>query len=184
MRSQWILPIFKCYPYIVKAVVDRRDGRHNPLILCGVVGNTDVLNKLSTKLPLMIEIFTPFRTSSGEEISLQFACGDNVSVNCILGMPYFKQFGAVLDTVHHKVIAQKVYCNPFDISYKMPSSEAPKLPKGATKFNQKKFSTTTVISIATLARRADGVGPQPPKCAEPAFPAIDFAAAPTLLPGL
>ena len=116
MRSQWIFPIVKRYPYIVKAVVDSRDGLHSPLILCGVVGNTDVLNKLSTKLLLMIELFTSFRTSSGEEISLQFSCGDNVSVNCILGMPYFKQFGVVLDTVHHKVIAQKVDCNPFGIS--------------------------------------------------------------------
>ena len=95
------------------------------------------LNKLSTKLPLMIEIFTPFRTLSGEDISLQFACGDNMSVNCILGMPYFKQFGVVLDTVNHKVIAPKVDCNPFDVSYTMPSSEAAKLPKGATKFRKK-----------------------------------------------
>ena len=52
------------------------------------------------------------------------------------------------------------------------------MPKGATKFNQKKISTTAVISIAALARRANGVGPQPPKCAEPSFPAIAFAAAP------
>ena len=101
-----------------------------------------------------------------------------MSVNCILGMPYFKQFGVVLDTVHHKVIAQKVDCNPFNISYKMPSSKAPKLPKGATKFSKKKISTTAVISIAALAHRADGVGPQPPNCAEPSFPAIAFAAAP------
>ena len=126
----------------------------------------------------MIELFTPFRTPSGEEISLQFACGNNVSVNCILGMPYFKQFGVSLDTVNHKVIAQKVDYNPFDISYKMPSSEAPKLPKGATKFNQKKISTTAVVSIAALARRANCMGPQLPKCAEPSLSAIDFAAAP------
>ena len=35
-----------------------------------------------------------------------------------------------------------------------------------------------MISIAALARRADGVGPQPPKCAETSFPAISFTAAP------
>ena len=35
-----------------------------------------------------------------------------------------------------------------------------------------------MISIAALARRVNGVGPQPPKCAEPSFPAISFAAAP------
>ena len=70
MKSKWILPIVKHYPLIVKAVVDSRDGRHISLVLCGVVGNTDVLNKLSTKLPLMIELFTLFRTPSGEDISL------------------------------------------------------------------------------------------------------------------
>ena len=158
--------------------MDSRDGRHSPLVLCCVVGNTDVLNKISTNLPLMIELFTPFCTSSVEEISLQFACGDNVSVYCILGMPYFKQFVIVLDTVNHKVIAKKVDCNPFNVSYKMPSSEAAKLPKGATKFSKKEISTTAVIYIAALARRSDGVGPQPPKCAEPSFPAVAFAAPP------
>ena len=32
MTSKWILPIVKHYPFIAKAVVDSRDGRHSPLV--------------------------------------------------------------------------------------------------------------------------------------------------------
>jgi hypothetical protein len=159
-RSDWILPIIKRYPFIVKAVVNCDDGRHSPLVLAGVVGDESILDKLSTKLPIMIELFTPYRTRSGEPMSIQFAVGKNLSVNCIFGLPWFMQFGVVLDTVNAKVIAQNVDCNPFDVFYKVPSRDPPKLPNGAMKCGKLK-PTLAMVAIHAIERRSTE-GPSPP----------------------
>ena len=48
-RSGWIVPIIKRYPFIVKAVVDCKDGCHSPLVSAGDVGDHSILDKLCTK---------------------------------------------------------------------------------------------------------------------------------------
>ena len=54
----------------------------------GVVGDEARVNQLTTKLPVLIEFYMPYRLKTGKSLTIQFACGDNVACNCIIGIPF------------------------------------------------------------------------------------------------
>ena len=69
-RLRWILPIIQHCPRIVRAIIYCKDGRHSPLILYGVVGYETVLEKLSTKLPVIIELFNPIHLKTMDPVRM------------------------------------------------------------------------------------------------------------------
>ena len=51
----------------------------------------------NTELPLAITFFTPHKTIDGEQILLTVGVGKDVSVNCLLGLPFLKGAKATID---------------------------------------------------------------------------------------
>ena len=127
-RLQYIMAIMRRFPHIVKSITDCKDGRHSPLTLAGVIGNSSSLELLSTKLPVLVELFTPYKKKSGEQVIISFACGDALSCNVILGMPFWKEHGIILDATNDKATSPYLEGPSFDVFYRVPSMTTPDLP--------------------------------------------------------
>jgi hypothetical protein len=54
---------------------------------------------------------------TGETTSLVIATGPNVSVNTILGLPFQKATGAIIDLVDNVVQCKHLDCPPFNIDF-------------------------------------------------------------------
>jgi len=50
----------KAYPHHVKEIIDNGDGNFNAVPLAGAVGDSEVLSSLSTFLPVIVILFTPW----------------------------------------------------------------------------------------------------------------------------
>ena len=120
-RLTSILALIERFPHILKSMTDCKDGRHQPLELAGIISNKAALDGVSTTLPVMIEVWTPYFDQNGEQVFVQFACGNDVSVNVILGMPFWRQSGLILDTVNEIATATNFRCDPFKLVYQIPS---------------------------------------------------------------
>ena len=84
------------YPEVLKnATVAKSDG-YAPIVLLGVVCQDESATKTTTRLPLLIELYTPYKTVDGKTGSITIACGTGVSVNLLLGLPFMKALKASL----------------------------------------------------------------------------------------
>ena len=102
MRLRCGLLIAKKYPHAVKQMVDCTAGKFTALKLAGVVGSNQELQKISTELPVMIEVYTPYFKKDGEPLTIKYACGERVSINFVLGLPFWKEVGLALDIADSK----------------------------------------------------------------------------------
>ena len=83
-----ILDYCKRFPEHVRAMFDSRNGNYRPIPLAGAIGDESVLPTMSTYLPVVVVMFTPyFNAMTHESILLTFACGEDLSIRAILGMP-------------------------------------------------------------------------------------------------
>ena len=123
LRLSCGLKIIRAYPHICKRMVDCKAGKHCALRLAGVVGSDSEIEKLSTELPVMLEFYTPYSKQDGEPLSIKYACGDGVAVNCVLGMPFWTEVGLVLDIEDKQAIAKQLDAAPFRVTLKNPSGD-------------------------------------------------------------
>ncbi len=65
-----------------------------------------------TKLEVGFLFHLPYRTREGNTASLMVATGPNVSVNTIIGLPFMKAMGMILDLVNKVVDCRYLNC-PF-----------------------------------------------------------------------
>ena len=56
---------------------------------------------------------------SGQRITVIFACGPNVAVNAIVGLPILESTGSIMD-FNDSVLVTKVDEHPFPIELRMP----------------------------------------------------------------
>ena len=82
-----IMSYCKAYPHHVKAIIDSKDGQYSPMILAGAVGDSAVLGALSTMLPVLVVLYTSYTRADGTPVYMSFACGECLSIRCIVGMP-------------------------------------------------------------------------------------------------
>ena len=71
----------KRYPKHFKAMFDSRNGDCCPIPLAGAIGDNTVLPTMSTYLPVVIILATPyFIVNTQERVMLTFACGEDLFV--------------------------------------------------------------------------------------------------------
>ena len=70
----------KAYPHHVKEIIDSGDGNFKAVPLAGAVGDSEVLPSLSTFLPVIVILFTPWVRIDGSPVHLSFACGEALSI--------------------------------------------------------------------------------------------------------
>jgi hypothetical protein len=127
--SGYIMAIAKAYPELVKSITLAKD-RYSPIVLNGVISkdDNDTL-RYSTNLPAIVEFHLDYQTSSNQPISIKFATGEDVSVNCLLGMSFIKAAKLIIDSHDNVVESKLLECKPFDIEYKHPMRSRPNLIK-------------------------------------------------------
>ena len=69
----------KAYPHHVKEIIDSGDGNFKAVSLVGAVGYSEVLPSLSTFLPGIVVLFTPWTREYGLPVHLSFACDEALS---------------------------------------------------------------------------------------------------------
>ena len=113
--------VAKNWPHCVRRVYT--DKEHNPIFLSGIVQvNQEVV---STALPVAFEFITPYFHRDGSPINLIFACGPNVAVNAIVGIPFLQATGSILDFNDNVIEMTMVDEPPFPIDFRLPSNRTP-----------------------------------------------------------
>ena len=93
---------------------------------------------VTTELEVGFQFHLPHRTSGGDSSSLLVATGPNVSVNTIIGLPFIKATGMILDFVDDVAECKHLDCPPFPMDFwqtsnHVPVTEAPAHHLGRTK---------------------------------------------------
>jgi len=85
--------IAKAYPHTVAAV--HRETDYSPITLSGIVQQGG--ESVSTELTVGFQFHLPYLTREGHPTHLSVACGPNVTVNTILGLPFIQQTRMIID---------------------------------------------------------------------------------------
>jgi hypothetical protein len=152
--SGYILAIAKAYPFLVKSIVHANDDR-SPITLSGAVSSDKDTpgSQITTDLPVVVEFFMPLFTKTGEPTSVKVACGPGVSVNFIVGLSFIKSAGLSIDFNDGVVESKTLDCDPWHITYKIPSRGAPNLLP--TDQDSKKILTAHQANIVLAIQRAE-----------------------------
>jgi hypothetical protein len=78
-------------------------------------------------LPVGFEIHLPYATKDGNETLLLVAAGPNVAVNLILGLPFIKAMGMIVDFIDNVCQAKHLLCDPFPIDFRRATKSIPVL---------------------------------------------------------
>jgi hypothetical protein len=113
--------VIKQHPHI-KAICIPND--YTSIILSGIITSPDKV-PITMELLVRFEIFLLCMTKDGNETSLLVAAGPNVVVNLILGLPFIKVTGMILDFVNNVCQAKHLLANPFPIDFRCAMKSIP-----------------------------------------------------------
>jgi hypothetical protein len=105
--------VAKRFPHCVAKMYTADD--YAPIVLSGVVQSNQ--ESVTTKLEVGFLFHLLYRTRVGDTSSLMVAPGPNVSVNTILGLPFMKATGMVLDLVDEFADCRYLECPPFPVDF-------------------------------------------------------------------
>jgi hypothetical protein len=106
--------IAKRFPHCVARIFAPND--YAPIILSSIVQLSDQA-AVTTNLEVGWQFHLPYKTTSSEEAMFAVAIGPYVSVNTILGIPFQKATGAIIDLVDDRVECKYLDCPPFTIIF-------------------------------------------------------------------
>jgi len=102
------------YPQILKAIYLPED--YAAIIFSGIV-TSSALAPITTELSVGFEIHLPYVTKDGNDTSLLIAADPDVAVNLILGLPFIKATGMIIDFIDNICDAKHLICDPFPIDF-------------------------------------------------------------------
>ncbi len=89
---------------------------YTPIILSGIVKLSEEA-AVTTNLEVGWEFYLPYKTTSGEDAMFAVVTGLHVAFNTILGIPFQKATGAIIDLVDDRVECKYLDCPPFTIDF-------------------------------------------------------------------
>ena len=117
------MTIAKTFPHCVKAVYTSKN--HTPITLSGIIRQGE--RALSSELPIAFEFHLPYKTKTGANTSFIVACGPDVAVNCIVGLPFIMSTHMIFDASDQVAECKALDCPPFKVEYKRASCTAPRV---------------------------------------------------------
>ncbi len=105
--------IAKRYPLCVEKIFAPKD--YASIVLMGIVWNKT--ETVTTKLEVDFLFHLPYKTLDGNNSSFMVATGPHVLVNTIVGLPFSKGVGMIIDTVNDVAKCKYLDCPPFPIDY-------------------------------------------------------------------
>lgn len=97
---------------------------YSPIVLSGIVQRSDT-DVVTTELPVAFEFKMPYLTRDDQTTSLTIATGPNVTVNAILGLPFIKATGMIIDTNDASCEMKALACPPFPIEFRRAQNTIP-----------------------------------------------------------
>jgi hypothetical protein len=98
-----------------------------PILLSRIVELNEEL--VMTELEVGFLFHLPYRTWEGNTASLMVATGPNVSINTIIGLPFMKATGMILDLVNKVVDCRYLDCPTFPVDFCQTSNHVPVMDK-------------------------------------------------------
>ncbi len=129
--------ISKHFPHCVAKIFAPTD--YAPIILSGIVQSSDEA-AVTTNLEVGWQFYLPYKTKSGEDAMFAVVTGLHVAVNTILGIPFQKHTGAIIDLVDDRVECKYLDCPPFTIDFRPTSNHIPVMDE-LSAHTQVQFST-------------------------------------------
>jgi hypothetical protein len=111
--------IAKRYPHCVQKIFAPQD--YASIIFMGIVRNK--MEAVTTKLEVSFLFCLPYKTLDGNDSSIMAATGPNVSVDVIIGLPFIKDVGMIIDTVDDVAECKYLECPPFPIDHRRTSNQ-------------------------------------------------------------
>jgi hypothetical protein len=139
--------IAKRYPHCVAKIFLPKD--YSPIILLGVI--KDEAQAITTSLSIAFQFHLPYLTGDGNTTSIIIATGPQVSVNTIIGLPFIKATGMIIDTVNDVVEAKHLICEPFPIKFCRATKYVPAIPDDRAAINYIEFEEVQSIIAKTDA---------------------------------
>jgi hypothetical protein len=84
---------------------------------------------VTTELEVGFLFCLPYKTSDGDDLSFIVATGPHVSVNMIVGLPFIKGVGMIINTVDNVAECKYLDCPPFPIDYQCTLNQVPAMDK-------------------------------------------------------
>ena len=113
--------VAKRYPHCVSKIYTPED--YAPIVLSGIVSSDAA--SITTELEVGFLFHLPYRTREGDSASLMVATGPNVSVNTIIGLPFTKATGMIMDLVDEVVECKYLDCPPFPVDFRRTTNHVP-----------------------------------------------------------
>jgi hypothetical protein len=114
--------VVRQYPHILKAIY--LPDNYAAITFSGIV-TTPTEAPITTKLSVGFEIHLPYVTKDSNDTSLLVAAGPNVAVNLILGLPFIKAMGMIVDFIDNICEAKHLVCDPFPIDFRCARKSIP-----------------------------------------------------------
>jgi hypothetical protein len=113
--------IAKAFPHTVAAIFSAAD--HNPIVLSGISQQGGA--SITTNLTLAFQFHMPYLTREGHPTSLLIACGPNVTVNTILGLPFIQATRMVLNASDQVAKLRALDTPPFALNFRRAMCTVP-----------------------------------------------------------
>jgi hypothetical protein len=117
--------VAKCFPHCIAKMYT--PDNYAPIVLSGIVQSNE--ESVTTELEVGFLFHLPFRTWEGNTVSLMVATGPNISINTIIGLPFMKATGMILDLVDKVVDCRYLACPPFPVDFCRTSNHMPVMDK-------------------------------------------------------
>jgi hypothetical protein len=111
----------KHYPHCLAKLLMPAD--YAPIVLSGFFQANDAA--VTTELKVGFQFHLPYCTSGGDSLSLLVATGPSVLVNMIIGLPFIKATGMILDFVNDVAECKHQDCPPFPMDFWHTSNHVP-----------------------------------------------------------
>jgi hypothetical protein len=157
--------IAKAFPHAVAAIFSAAD--HNPIILSDIVqqGGTSV-----TMDTVAFQFHMPYLTRESTPTTLLIACGPNVTVNCILGLPFIQAAKMVINAADQAANLCALDTPPFPLNLRHAMCTVPAV--GGPPDDESAVCYTKVIAevdrVKALYSNKSLPAPMPPGILRPA----------------
>jgi hypothetical protein len=117
----YFVAITKAFPHTVAAIYSMAD--HNPIILSGIVQQGGA--SVTTDLTVVFQFHMPYFMRKGTPTTLLVACGPNVTVNTILGLPFIQATKMVLNAANQVAELCALDMPPFPLNFRRAMCTVP-----------------------------------------------------------
>ena len=141
----------KRYPHCVSKIFTPED--YAPIVLSGIVSSDAA--SITTELEVGFLFHLPYQTRDGDTASLIVATGPNVSVNTIIGLPFMKATGMIMDLVDEVMECKYLDCPPFPVDFRRTSNHVPVMDDEGTPIHHAASHIQLIDEIRNLERYYD-----------------------------